>query len=68
MAGSAKVTPMPSRKAIASTKGSVSFLGRLWPITSLKGMRPSLSPSMKSIRPRMTATKPAVMRVASDTA
>ena len=50
-----------NKKAMNKTTPSPDFFGRVLPITSPKGIRPSFKPSMKIIKPRMTATSPAVM-------
>jgi hypothetical protein len=67
MAGSANVTPMPSRNAMRSTNGSADFDGSVVPMVSPKGMSPTLSPSMNIISPKITETRPPPIIHASDT-
>jgi hypothetical protein len=61
MAGSAKVTPIPRRKAMISTTGSEDLLGRPVPRDSPSGIKPCFKPSMNSIRPIMTENNPALI-------
>ena len=67
MAGSANVTPTPSNSVMIKTTGSGDLRGRVAPITVPKGIMPSLSPSMKNISPRITASRPPVMIQESST-
>jgi len=67
MAGSAKVTPMPSSRVINKTSGKGDRRGRPLPMTSPKGIRLRARPSRKNIRPTMTANSPPVMIHASCT-
>ena len=61
MAGSAKVTPTPSKKAIVKTTGNGDLLGNPFPSDSPSGISPSFKPSMKSINPMMTENSPPVI-------
>jgi hypothetical protein len=63
MAGSAKVTPIPNKNTTAITVGSVAFDGNEVPSDSPKGISPTFRPSIKIIRPTMTATSPKAIRV-----
>ena len=67
MAGSANVTPTPSKNAMQRTPTSGSFLGNVFPITSPNGISPSFKPSMNIMRPTITANRPPAIIEASIT-
>ena len=67
IAGSAKVTPIPSNKVINSTNGNGARRGKLCPICSPNGINPMRNPSMKNIRPTMTASNPPAITRESST-